>query len=147
MRATFAIALIVVLGPACGGGNDSEDPVAGPCMHIYSEPVVIIDSVKDSVSGSNISVVSVDAVSIRGLALSPTELTQTARNLVLDGSLFTCTLPCGFGQDSAPYVFRVQATGFKPQTVSVSAAYRLSSGGCPSSSTGGTRVSVVLERA
>jgi hypothetical protein len=147
MRTTFLIALVVVLVPACGGGSDSEEPEVGPCVHKYLEPVVLIDSVKDSASGSSIPSVSIDAISIRGVSLSPAEVTRTARNLVLEGMLFTCTLPCGFGQDEAPHQFRVQASGFKPQTVSVNAVYRVSSGVCPSSSTGGTQVSIILERA
>ena len=138
--ALLAAALLAL--QACGGGSRST---AGPCVHLYMEPIVLIDRVTvEGETGTISRVVITDLqrdgqpVTLQALKVI-TGVEETAQGLV-------CKLPCGLGTDDGTYTFQLTASGFAPRAVTVNARYAVFQGGCPSSNDGGTHVSAVMKR-
>ncbi|MBQ0958993.1 hypothetical protein KAK06_08475 [Ideonella sp. 4Y11] len=137
------LAVPVLALQACGGG--SSEPTDGACLHLYLEPIVLIDRVSvEGETGTISRAVITDlqrdgqVVSLQQLAVS-SGVEETAQGLV-------CTLPCGLGNTEGTYTFQLTASGFAPRAVTVNARYAVFQGGCPSSNDGGTHVSAVMKR-
>ena len=55
-----------------------------------------------------------------------------------------CDTPCGFGVVEGPYEFTVKAPGYLDKRVTTMASYSRFDGGCPSSNSGSTEITVSL---
>lgn len=142
MRIKMALLAVPLLAlQACGGGSQS---MAGPCVHTYVEPIVLLDKVAVEGETGSISRVVIADVQRDGQPVSlqfevNSGIEDTAQGLV-------CTLPCGLGNTEGTYTFQVTASGFAPRVVTVNARYAVFQAGCPSSNDGGTHVSAALKR-
>jgi len=147
MRTAFLSVATLALLQACGGDtSDSEEPRFQACHHSYLEPVVLFATAAEAGTLAPIPVVSVDSVTVNGVSLALRYFEAGASNVTVGTQTIDCTVPCGFSQLEGQYVLQVRATGYKTKTVAFEARYSTFIPGCPSSNTGGTRVSIVLER-
>jgi hypothetical protein len=146
MKLFAAVALGAALS-ACGGGSAAGDGRVGPCVHVHTEPVLMLTAVSHSATGAAVPRVRLDRISVDGLPLDLTSLPGVVTNVQVAGEGLVCTLPCGFSVAEGLHRFEVSAEGFKPTAVAVQAAYRTFIGGCPSSNSGATPVTVVLQPA
>jgi hypothetical protein len=119
---------------------------AGPCVHTYDDPVLEIDAAR-STADAAIDAVILSELALDGRAVTPAELLGAAPDSgveALDDGRIRCDVPCGFGYAEGSYAFTAAAEGYQPGALTVEARYDDFSGGCPSSSAGGTTVSVEL---
>lgn len=154
-RGRCAAPALLALLAGCGGGGstpaDANDPgagsgggVVGPCVHQFLEPVLQFDSAVRRDTRAAVPLVTLSGVTLNGAAVATEWLMSGARNLIPGASAGTlvCTLPCGLGTLEGRYAMDLTATGLMPQHVSVDARYTRFSGGCPSSSSGGTHMAL-----
>ena len=129
------------------GGCETTDPAGpepGPCFHQYEEAVLHIRSVKAVGNGAPIAAVRLSDITLDGNASDLFDLLFAgSRVAVLDTTLI-CNPPCSFGTGEGLYSFRVSADGYHDTTVVIVAGYSIFEGGCPSRSTGGTRIDIEL---
>lgn len=113
--------------------------------HVYEEPIFTIQSVNSSKTGINISLVEIFDVKVDSVSRNPAFLIdESSENIFVEGSILICTIPCGFGTFEGTYQFSVKADGFKASIITKSARYNQLKGGCPSSSSDGTKMSFSL---
>ena len=117
----------------------------GPCIHNYEDPILTIQSVYSAENGDEINIVKISDVKIDNVsrALSSFD-NDVSNNIVVDDSLLICTIPCGFGIEVGTYEISFSADGYRDSTISTTAKYNKSKGGCPSSSSDGTKRSFSL---
>jgi hypothetical protein len=139
------IVLFALTVSGCGGSKSPEDDVAGPCNIDFSDPVFVISDVRNSTNGTRISTVTIQSVSLNGLAYNLSIPRQVLLNAVIQGSSVQCTISCGFAVEEGVYAFTVVADGFKAKAVEVRAQYSSFRGNCPATVSGSTAVSVMLE--
>jgi hypothetical protein len=140
-RTALVLSVIVLMITGCGF---EEEPGAGPCVHQFLSPVLAIVSVSDSNTGGGLSKVTLGQLAIDGVPVRAETVAEMSSNVVVDGGLLQCTVPCAFGTQEGIYTFVASAAGYKPADVSVEAQYTTFIGGCPSSSSGSVNVSIVL---
>jgi|AntRauTorcE11897_2_1112592.scaffolds.fasta_scaffold40294_2 hypothetical protein len=117
----------------------------GPCVHTYEEPVLTIQSVSSAETGNKISTLEIFNVKIDNVSGNPASLIdEVSENISVEDSILICTIPCGFGTMEGTYEFAVKADGFKDSIIYKSAQYNKLEGGCPSSSSDGTKISFSL---
>lgn len=119
----------------------------GPCVHTYKEPILMIESASSSFNNTPIESLTIKNILIDSVAINLDILTsESSKNVVISDSTLTCTLPCGFGTEPGSYSFDVAANGYKDVAISSKAEYQTSGGNCPSYSTDGQKLDVVLPK-
>ena len=123
-----------------------EGSTVGPCVHIYEEPILTIESVTSAGTGVEISSVSIFEVMIDSISVTPAELThEISENVTLKDSAIVCYVPCAFGTQAGFYQFSVSAQGHQESSLNTTAEYKTSEGGCPSRSDDGEKISFTLQ--
>lgn len=143
-RTALVLSVIALMMMACGGGEEREDILAGPCVHQFLSPVLTIEAVSGSNTAGSLSKVTLNQVVIGGVPVSAETLAQVSSNVLVDGGSLRCTLPCAFGTTEGIYTFVASADGYKPTDVSVEARYTAFIGGCPSINSGSVNVTIAL---
>lgn len=119
----------------------------GPCVHIYKEPILMIESASSAENSTPIESLIIKNISIDSVGVNLDLLTsESSENVVISDSTLICTLPCGFGTQSGTYNFDVTAENYKDVSVSIKTDYQTSGGNCPSFSTDGNKIDVVLSK-
>lgn len=113
---------------------------AGPCVHTYEDPVMRLSAA--TTAGDPVDLVILTNFELDGRPVEPAELMAVAESAELVGEAIHCEVECGFGTAEGTYTFVVHAEGFESASVTLEAAYADFSGGCPSSNSGSTVVSV-----
>jgi len=117
----------------------------GPCVHIFEEPILTIQSVNSAETGNLISTIEIFDVTIDDIDRDATFLTQEmSENITIEDSVFICSIPCGFGTLEGTYQFSVKSEGFQDTVISENATYNKSEGSCPSSSSDGAKINFSL---
>ena len=136
---------------ACSQGDGSdlaldENTGAGPCVHVYEDAVLHLDSASGRTTDAVIGQITLSDFAVDGTARTPDQVTaQQSQNVVVDGDTLVCTLPCAFGTDEGTWTFVSDADGYAPTPQSEDAAYATFNGGCPSSNDDGTHVTLQLD--
>lgn len=123
--------------------NPSDNRV-GPCVHIYVEPILHIESVRDAKTGSYLQTLVLSDITIDSIRQDPFLLTAESHGLTALDSTLVANPPCAFGVQAGKYTFRASASGYRDTVVVCFPAYSSNSGGCPSSSNGGLRITLTL---
>lgn len=124
-----------------------EDTGSGFCQHINDDPVLAITAASDSVSGEAIAALRLVELAVAADEEFEEYFTMTnppAYNISREGSVYHCTVPCGFSSAVGRYSFGIVADGYQRRNVSVEADYEEFIPGCPSRSRGSTEISVTL---
>jgi hypothetical protein len=117
----------------------------GPCVHIYEEPILTIESISGGVDGNEISQAYIYNIKIDSAKRDPVLITgEASKNISVEDSVIVCSVPCGFGTEDGEYQFSVTADGYPDTTITSNAKYGKSKGGCPSSSSEGIKISFSL---
>jgi hypothetical protein len=117
----------------------------GPCVHMFGDPILTIESVSSTENGAPISTINLFDIKIDNVSRNPLFLAQEmSENITVVDSVLNCTIPCGFGTEDGTYQFTVSAEGFSDSTFTILSEYNTFVGGCPSSSSDGTRMSFSL---
>lgn len=118
-------------------------PGAGPCIHVYEDPVIRMAAVTGA-DGGTVGSVTLSGFAVDGRSVNASMLLEAAYGVdVVEGAL-VCDVACGFGTEPGTYTFTIDAEGHAPEPVTVEARYAEFSGGCPSSSSGSTVVDLEL---
>ena len=133
----FCFALVQLSCREDGGG-------IGPCVHIYKEPILHIEWARNSLSGEYLRSIVLSNIRIDSAKQDPFFLIIESRNVAALDSSLVCNPPCAFGVMPGTYSFTVSAAGVRDSVFSFNAEYTTNTGGCPSSSDGGTRVTLNL---
>jgi hypothetical protein len=116
----------------------------GACLHTFEDPVLAIVRVE----GTNVLLTSVtisDVVIASQPVGNPGNLTAPpALGISLLNGALRCDVPCGFGVAEGQYEFTVKAPGYLDQRVTTMASYSRFDGGCPSSNSRSTEITVSL---
>jgi hypothetical protein len=139
------LVLFALAVSSCGGSAESENEVAGPCSINFTEPVFVISDVRSSTTGARLSTVSIQSISLDGVAYDLSIRRPVILNAAVQGSSVQCTVSCGFAVEEGLYAFTVTADGFRAKAVEVRAQYSSFRGNCPATFSGSTAVSVMLE--
>lgn len=144
----FAPLLALALAMSACGGDDSEESVAGPCVHLYQDEVLQLESASGRDTGAVIPELRLRDFSVDGAALSIDEvIAQRSSSVQRDGDVLRCVLPCGFGVQEGEWTFAARAEGYAWTGQVVEARYAVTVGGCPSYSDEGTEASIQLDEA
>lgn len=135
-------AILAVLLVSC---DETVDRRVGPCVHVYEEPILHIESVRNAQTGAHITSITLSDVRVDAVRQYPAVLVAESRRMTVVDSVLVGNPPCGFGTQPGLYTFRVSASGFRDTVVAFIASYSTNRGGCPSSSTGGSRVGIDLQ--
>lgn len=149
-----------------GGCPSSEDggthvniamefsPIAGPCIHLYLDEVLHIDSASGRNTGSVISEVMLSQFSVDGIPISVRDFVNDpendigfagrGKNVAIRGEKLHCVIPCSFGLGAAEWVFMAEADGYVSTQQVVEASFSEFLGGCPSYETGGSHTDIYL---
>jgi len=143
LRSTILLAVVVLcMQLSCG---KSTNPNVGPCLHVFEEPILHIVSARNAHTGTSLRSIMISDIEIDGIRQDPFSLAIESRSVaVLDSSL-VCNPPCAFGIQAGMYTFRVSADGCRDTVVTCYPDYTVNKGGCPSSSSGGLRISLDLQ--
>ena len=117
----------------------------GPCVHIYQEPILHIQSVTNAESGAMIETIIITDVTIGSASVDLRLLISESRRIALLDSSLIGNPPCSFGTQDGTYSFSVSASGFRDTLIIADAAYSRFEGGCPSRSFGGRRITIQLQ--
>ncbi len=144
----FLILFLPLAGVGCSENSSGDSDLVGPCVHTQEDEVLHIDEASGSATGAIIGQLELSAFVINGQGRTAEEaVAQRQSNVVLDGELLICTLPCSFGTESGQWEFTAAAPGYLPTGQSATAEYATFSGGCPSFETDGTHIFAVLDEA
>lgn len=135
--------VFVVVGAVLSVGCE---PGGGPCIHTYRDPVLAITAARDSASGARIASILVTDVAFGGRSQPVGSLLGLAFGASTRSDTLVCGIPCGFGTSEGQYTFSATAPGYAVAQVSVNARFARFDGGCPSSNSGSTEISVSLSR-
>ncbi len=117
----------------------------GPCVHNYKDPILTIQSVNSAENGDEINSVRISEIKIDNVSRRLSSFDDDiSNNISVDDSLLICTISCGFGIEAGIYEISFSADGYRDSTISTTAKYNKSKGGCPSSSSDGTKISFSL---
>lgn len=146
-RILFTSLLLAGGVTACGGGGGGDGPeTAGPCVHSYGEPSLIIESAQDATTTTALPILTLSSIQLDGAPFDTSVLAKEVKNVKIVAGGLECTVPCGFSTKQGAFTFTASATGYAAKQVGATAAYASSTGGCPSSQTGGKRIAVMLSR-
>lgn len=121
------------------------EPQMGPCVHIYEDPILTIQTVTSEETGDAISPLIIDELKLDSNEIDIVFMMGgITKNLTFSDSLLICTVPCGFGTEEGTYEMTVSADGYNDSTVSTQAKYENSESGCPGSSSEGSQISFTL---
>jgi hypothetical protein len=134
---------LLISGFVFAGCGSNEN--VGPCVHIYEDPVLHIQSVTNVQTGQSVQALNIIQVFRNGQKENIQPLLAVSYNVTTIDSTLLCGLPCGFGTEAGTYRLTVAARGCKDTTISFVANYAVFKGGCPSSSSGGTKVSFQMQ--
>ena len=146
------LASLSLLG--CSNDNSAEgaDPdrigggMAGPCVHVYEDPVLHVDSASGRTTDAVIGQIELSDLEVDGQTRTPAEATEPqGQNVEVDGDTLRCTLPCAFGTTEGTWTFVADAAGYAPTPQSEDATYATFNGGCPSSNDDGSHVTLQLD--
>jgi hypothetical protein len=127
--------------------TENGDPTIGPCEHKYLDPVLEITNVSDEQSGQAITAFKITAVEIEDRSNDLHQLINNVSfNIVWYDSVLYCNPPCGFGFEDGDYRLKISAIGYRDTTAAIDAQYQNIKGGCPSSSSGSTVVSIKMQK-
>lgn len=142
MKRVLVVLILAIAVSRC----DHEEEFTGPCVHVYEEPVLNVLSVTNRATNQRLDAVWVRQVAFEGEDLDLLALRQSVSYRVsyTDSGLY-CNPPFGFGTANGHYTLSISADGFRDTVVTVSAAYSIYRGGCPSSNSGGTKFVVQLK--
>jgi hypothetical protein len=137
----FLLMIWVLDFSGCG-----EEGTAGPCVHIYREPIFHVTSVTETGTQAKIGEIVIREVRINGLEYPPSLLNAESENVVFQDSLLICTVPFSFGHTPGDWQFEATASGYVEATFNFPGVqYSEGQGGCPSYSDGGVRVTLELD--
>jgi hypothetical protein len=136
----FGLALLLLFTQ-----DSCSDNRVGPCVHIYEEPILHIEWVRNAQTGNYLRTVVLSGITIDSLRRDPFSLLTESRGVVAVDSTLVGNPPCAFGVQPGRYSFRVSADGYRDTVVVCFPAYSINKGGCPSSSNGGLRISITLQ--
>jgi hypothetical protein len=139
-KLTAIVFLALLFHAGCKPGGST----VGPCVHIYKEAILHIESVTNSQTGALIPTIVLSEIRLDTSAVNPMWLTPVSKNVVFVDSTLVCNVPCSFGTEPHQYTFRVSAKGYLDTTISCFANYSIIHGGCPSSSDGGLRIQFTM---
>ncbi len=120
--------------------NDS----AGPCAHIYEEPILSVISAKDVDTQQGIDRIELKSIKIDGIDADLNILLDQSSNINRLDSTLICNIPCAFGTQTGEYSFMVSAEGFRDSLYTLDVQYKYSEGGCPSRSWGSQEMMIEL---
>lgn len=149
-RASRVLAYAAVTGiAALAGGCDEKgggDGIVGPCVHIYEDAVLHVQSARDKETGAPIDTLFITAVTVDSVPydLGETEWEENATGVERFGDSLRCVLPFAFGTDEGRWTLAVSAAGHPEQYVEFDARYAVFRGGCPSWNDSGTVVELEL---
>lgn len=135
----------IVLFFFIGCTPEGEQGGIGPCVHIYKEPILHITSITNMITGEPVSAFTITDVRVDGRTQNLFHLRSLSYGVVWYDSILFANVPCGFGTDEGVYHVTISATGFRDTVIQAAARYAVFQGGCPSSNSGGTRISFVLQ--
>ena len=140
--------LLAALVAGCGGGGGDDEtppPNAGPCVDNVLEASLIIVAARDTLSAAPIPVLTLDRITVSGVPVDlATFLSNVSTNARVLGTAVECTVPCGLGVLQGAHVFAASAPGYGETMITVHGGYSTHTGGCPSTTTGGMRISILL---
>jgi hypothetical protein len=136
----FAVFIFIIVSQLGCKPNGEGGGTVGPCVHIYKEAILHIESVNNTQTGSLIPTIVLSQIMLDTVKISPMWLTTVSKNVVFFDSTLICNVPCSFGTDSREYRFTVSANGYADTTITCFPIYTINQGGCPSSSDGGLRI-------
>jgi hypothetical protein len=118
---------------------------AGPCIHLYHDPALRI--VHAAASGTPLAELFIESITINGRDLPDLSslVSLPAVNLSLDGARLRCRLPCGLGTEEGTWQVTVSAPGLQAKQFVIPVSYDDFDGGCPSSNSGSTEVTLTLD--
>jgi hypothetical protein len=126
--------------------SNKENGSVGPCVHIYKEAILHIDSVKDMQTGNYLTSITLTQIQLDSIKINPSLLTPVGVNVIAHDSVLMCSVPCSFGTESHEYKFKVSADGYVDTIISCFPIYTINKGGCPSSSDGGLHISFKMRQ-
>jgi hypothetical protein len=125
--------------------NIDDGGLVGPCIHEYKEAIFHIEVVRDSASNTPITFAKLEGLKINGRNHTGSFFGEMNYGIVYTDSTYYCNFPCGFGNESGLYEFKILADGYKNKVVRYeNVDYSIYKGGCPSYNDGGKRVSIVM---
>ena len=141
--------LQTALTAALGGALVGCDAIgAGPCEHTFRDPLVTVQSAKDSATGAPIPQLLLHSFTVRAIPQVARDIAvvpPTSR-VALRGDTLVCAVVCGFGTLEGPWSFTATASGYLPRTVQATGTYPRFDGGCPSSNSGTVSLNIRLVR-
>ncbi len=142
IRLYFPAAVLCCLFLGC----PPDDGGFGPCVHIYKEPVLNIQSITNAQTGQSVIAFEVLQAYREGVKVDlPSLAAHSSLNVVVFDSTLYCGLPSGFGVEPGTYLLTITARGCRDTTIALTASYAVNKGGCPSSSDGGSRHSFQMQ--
>ena len=127
--------------------EDLGDPTIGPCVHIYRDPIVEVENVKDEQSGHIIYEFKIIEAVINDRTIEMHHLLNNVSfNSVIYDSILFCNTPCGFGYEEGVYKLSVSSIGYRDTTIIFNAQFKSGGGNCPSYSSGSTIVSFKMRK-
>lgn len=150
MKNVLIFGLLVLLLVNCEittSSQKEEEKEAGPCVHIYEDPILVIESVSNSRSPDTLSQVRIYDITVDSARQDLTSLADDpSQNVSVQDSTILCTIPCGFGKKDGTYRFNARAEGYQDTTLAFEDVnYEIFNGGCPSSNSGSTEVSFEMK--
>lgn len=135
----LVLSIIQISCKELGGG------IAGPCVHIYEEPILHIEWARNAQSGTYLQTVILSDIRIDTAKADLRFLISGSKGVAMLDSSLVCNPPAAFGTQAARYSFRVSASGYRDTVVICYPDYSVFKGGCPSSSNGGLRINITLQ--
>ena len=144
----LTLAAFSLLASAC------EEATEGPCVHFNSDPILIVTNAVDLDTGTPVDSLLLDSIRVNNyrppianLARLEGPRTDSLSYGVdtADGRII-CTLPFALAGDEGVYELWINTPGYRDTMIAVAAEFATVEGGCPSSSSGGTVVSIGLRR-
>lgn len=123
---------------------DRDGGVVGPCVHIYEEPILHIESARNQQTGSYLQTIILSNILIDTAKADLQSLLFVSRRVAKLDSSLVGNPPFAFGAEPGRYAFRVSASGYRDTVVVCNPYYSINKGGCPSSSNGGLRINITL---
>lgn len=130
----FVVALVIVPGAACGGG---EGGTVGPCYVQYEEPLFTISAASDAHTGAALEQVVLTRFtygdrSDLGLDFLTNHLGLQPRNVAIRNGALVCDIECAFGGPAGSYTFTFHATDYRDTTFTIdNAEFANARGDCP----------------
>jgi hypothetical protein len=116
----------------------------GACVHTFEDPVLSIVRVEGSSVLLNSVTISDVVIALQPVGNLGSLTTPPALGISIVNGELRCDVPCGFGVAEGQYEFTVKAPGYLDQRVTTMASYSRFDGGCPSSNSGRTELTVSL---